>query len=76
MNLIKTIKLAWVLINRNLHWLLIKLKYIHKPMRRHIQNFELYLYPNRVGLDIREANIYNQLALDGIREVAATNVKV
>lgn len=74
MNLIQSLKLAWILLNRNFHWLIIKLQYAYKPLRRRVNDYQLYLYPNRVGLDIKESNIYKQLALDGTREVAATKV--
>lgn len=60
------------MIIRNLHWLIIKLFNRNKLKKWKIMDFEMYLNPENMGLDLKENSIHKQLILDRIREKRAT----
>lgn len=64
----KYLKLALVLLSRNIRWLLLKLKNRNHLLETRINNYKMLLNLTTVGFDFQEKNIFKQLALNKIRE--------
>ncbi|USN53975.1 MAG: FkbM family methyltransferase [Candidatus Nomurabacteria bacterium] len=70
----KKIKLLFILAWRNLRWTFIKAIHLNGQISVQVYGKKIVLYLNRVGLDIKENNIFKQLALDHNREAEASKV--
>lgn len=70
----KKVQLFTALVTRNTRWLILKLIYSNKKYIKSVLNFKMQLFLDKACFDLKEENIYKQLALDGIREKEATTV--
>lgn len=70
----KYLKLLVLMLYRNIRWIFLRLKYLNKPYRVNVFGYQMEYRLSGVGLDLKEENILKQLAMDGIREKAATKI--
>ncbi|MFH1509274.1 MAG: FkbM family methyltransferase [bacterium] len=68
------IKFVVAIIYRNIKWLLIKLFHPSNEYVKNINGYKMYISTAKKGLDVYEASIFKQLAMDGVREFEATKV--
>lgn len=68
------IKLAFVLLGRNIKWLWLKAMHGRGLYEAPVNDFKMYLDLSANGLDIKESSIFKQLALDRTREKEATKI--
>jgi FkbM family methyltransferase len=70
----KYLKLTFVLILRNIRWLMMRIKKRGVTFKAKVNDYQMLLNLKGIGIDLKENNILKQLALDGIREEAATKI--
>ena len=68
------LKLLPRVIGRTIYWFYLKLKARNNELVKDIQGSKMILDLSSFSFDLKERNIFKQLALDGIREVESTKI--